>query len=304
MARRRRKRPLWAVVLLIAIGAAVSYYQRRADRAPETSSGDAVVVTNEAAPERRQRQRPPESGAAGAPAARENAALGMPTAAATLPDDFLVERPQYTLSYNRGRGLANWVAWHLEAGDIGSAERSQFAPDPALPSGWYRVVPNDYRNSGYDRGHLCPSADRSTSPADNAPTFFMTNIIPQAPDNNQGPWADFENFCRDLARSGHELYIVAGGGGPFTALANGRVAVPATTWKAVLVLPRGEDDLSRVGATTRVIALMMPNGQGIRGRDWQEFVTSVDAIERSTGYDLYALLPDAVETLIEARVER
>ena len=213
-----------------------------------------------------------------------------------------MSRSQYAISYNRDRGIPNWVAWHLERSDLGPADRSQFAPDPELPKGWYRVTPRDYSNSGFDRGHMVPSADRSIDSRDNAPTFFMTNIIPQAPDNNQGPWADLENFCRDLVRKGNELYIVAGGAGPFSTITNGKVSVPATTWKAILVIPEGENDVARVDARTRVIAVSMPNTQGIRSRIWTEFLTSVDEIERVTGYDLFSALPDAVESAVESRV--
>ena len=80
---------------------------------------------------------------------------------ASTPDDYLVSKPQYVLSYNKSRGIPNWVAWHLSAGDLGPTDRSQFAPDASLPKGWARITPNDYRNIGYDRGHMCPSGDRT-----------------------------------------------------------------------------------------------------------------------------------------------
>lgn len=303
MAKRRRAMPLWLAVLIIAVGAVIAYLQERAEEKGELEPG-AIVVSNERAEDRPKRERRP-SGGAREQSAEENVALGMPTAAAAGDDDdYLLSRSQYVASFNRSLGIPNWVAWHLDADDIGSAERSQFAPDPDLPDGWERVTPNDYRNSGYDRGHLAPSADRSANAAENRPTFFMTNIIPQAPDNNQGPWADFENYARELAREGNELYVVAGVAGPFSRIAGGKVAVPATTWKAVLVIPEGDDDLGRVTAKSRVIAFAMPNRDGIRGREWSEFATSVDEIERMTGFDLFAALPDDVEAALEARVGR
>ena len=60
---------------------------------------------------------------------------------------------------------------------------------------------------------MCPSDDRDGSDADNAVTFFMSNICPQAPNLNQQVWADLEDFARDLAADGNELYILSGGYG-------------------------------------------------------------------------------------------
>ncbi|HEX8411087.1 MAG TPA: Ig-like domain-containing protein, partial [Thermoanaerobaculia bacterium] len=147
----------------------------------------------------------------------------------------------------------------------------------------------------------------------NQATFLMTNMIPQAPDNNQGPWANLENFLRTLLPA-NEVYVVAGGhgtggvgsNGPATTIANGNVTVPAQTWKVALVLPKqGGDDVLRATAATRTIAVIMPNIQGIRttnSNDWQSYLTTVDAVEALTGYDFFANAGDAVENAIEAGV--
>src|SRR4029079_17839648 len=89
-------------------------------------------------------------------------------------------------------------------------------------------------------------------------------------------------------------------GGGSTTIANGHVAVPSSTWKVVLVIPKGDNDISRVTAATRTIAVIMPNVQGIRNDDWQNYLTTVDAVEAMTGYDFFANVPDAVENAIEA----
>lgn len=76
-------------------------------------------------------------------------------------------------------GHANWVAWELTKVDFGTSDRQDdFRPDPYLPAGWYRGKTSDYTGSGFDRGHLCPSADRTFTLEDNSATFLMTNIIP------------------------------------------------------------------------------------------------------------------------------
>jgi endonuclease G len=216
--------------------------------------------------------------------------MGNPTDAEaniSEPNNYLMEKPEFALSYNRDRGTPNWVSWHLDDTWVGSLARvDTFRPDPAVPSDWYRVQATDYFGSGFDRGHMVPNADRdpATSSPINQATFLMTNMIPQAPDNNQGPWANMENYLRTLLPA-HEIYIVAGGagtggtgsnGGVTTTIAGGKVTVPAQTWKVALVIPKGDgDDIARVNASARTIAVIMPNTQGIRNVNWQSYLTSV-----------------------------
>jgi endonuclease G len=235
------------------------------------------------------------------------------TADVNNPNNYLMVKPEFTLSYNRDRGTPNWVSWHLADEWIGSLVRvDTFRADPAVPADWYRVTHVDYAASGFDRGHMTPNADRDpeTSSPINQATFLMSNMIPQAPDNNQGPWANMENYLRTLLPA-NELYIVSGGAGTggnngsgiVNTIANGHVSVPAYTWKVAIVLPKQSgDDVSRVAAATRAIAVILPNVQGIRTVDWQTYLTSVDAVEALTGYDFFANVPDAIENAIEAGV--
>src|SRR4029078_5774068 len=142
----------------------------------------------------------------------------------------------------------------------------------------------------------------------NQETYLMTNMLPQAPDQNQGPWANMENDLRTLVGNQNEMYIVSGplgvGGarsnGSANTIANGHITVPQFTWKVVLVLPKGDDDLSRVNAATQTIAVLIPNTQGIRNNDWHMYLTTVDNIEALTGYDFFSNVPDAIENAIEA----
>jgi endonuclease G len=233
------------------------------------------------------------------------------TADLTEPNNYLMEKDAYTLSYNRDKGTPNWVSWHLESAWYGTLARNDtFRADPAVPADWYRVQATDYFTSGFDRGHMTPNADRDkeTSIPLNQATFLMSNMVPQAPDNNQGPWADLEGYLRTLTDAGNEIYIVSGpagiGGtgssGFMTTIADGHVTVPASTWKVALIIPKGDDDVSRVTAATRTIAVIMPNTQGIRNVDWHTYLTTVDAVEQLSGYDLFSNLPDAVENSVEA----
>lgn len=224
-------------------------------------------------------------------------------------DNFLMVKPQYALSYNNSKGGPNWVSWHLQASDIGTQSRGDFHPDDSLPDGFKKIKKADYNNSGFDRGHVCNSKDRTNNRVNNDATFFMTNILPQAPDNNQGPWVKLENFERELARQGNELYIIAGafgsGGkgkkGNFTEIADGQVNVPKTFWKVIVVLPKGDDDLSRIDNSTRTIAVCMRNQQGIRSRTWQSFVTTIRNVEGVTHFNFLSEVPLSVQNAIERR---
>ncbi|MEP0858495.1 DNA/RNA non-specific endonuclease, partial [Trichocoleus sp. DQ-U1] len=88
------------------------------------------------------------------------------------PDNYLMVKPQYALSYNKSKGTANWASWQLNQLWLGNTDRQDnFRPDPTLPAGWEKVTPTMYSGSGYDRGHIVPSADRTRSVEDNAATF-------------------------------------------------------------------------------------------------------------------------------------
>ncbi len=244
-----------------------------------------------------------------------NMLLGNPSQAtkdASNANNYLITLPQYALSYNRSRGIPNWVSWYLSSEWVGSVSRQEdFRPYTTLPQGWYQVSSFDYVGSGFDRGHNCPSKDRSVTVLDNSNTFYMINIIPQAPEVNQGPWERLETYCRRLAQQGNELYIIMGnyglGGtgnnGFANTISNGKVAVPAITWKAILVLPRGNDDINRVTESTRVIVVSIPNQNVAANLSWGDYRTTVNQIEIATGYDLFSNLPVALQNVLEARVD-
>lgn len=235
--------------------------------------------------------------------------------------NYLMTKKQYTLSYNTKTLCPNWVAWHLDTGDFGDADRSNdFRPDEDLPSTYYPVKKADYQYNayGYDRGHVCPSADRTATAEDNSMTFLMTNMVPQSPDNNRVIWMHFENYERELVRDGKEAYIIAGpygtGGtgakGTFDSIPiktkSGEVLnmnVPAYTWKVLIVLDKGKDDLSRVTKDTTVIAINVPNQMGMgKTGDWEQYITTIDEIESLTGYDFFELLPDDIEDALESKL--
>ncbi len=251
-----------------------------------------------------------------APSRDAHLGLGNPSNAAVntaTPNNYLISKSQYVLSYNNSRGTANWVAWHMSNAWKGAAARCDcFASDTQIPSTFYRAGSTSFSGSGFDRGHMCPSEDRDGSSTDNAATFLMSNMIPQAPNNNQITWNAFETYCRTLLNQGNELYVISGGygnggtgsnGGITSTLANGAIAVPSNVWKAVLVLPIGSSDLNRVSSSTRIIAIDVPNTQSASSQPWQNYRTSVDAIEAQTGLNLFSLVADGIQSGIESQVD-
>ena len=240
-------------------------------------------------------------------------ALGNPdkaTGDAANREHFLIKRPQYALSYNDGLGFPNWAAWRLVKSEIGNQERGQFKPDPVLPSSFQHITTSDYSGSGYDRGHNCPSKDRSDKRGDNDAVFYMSNITPQAHGMNAGPWEQLESYSRDLTGQ-NELFIYCGHGfekgTPRKLLktrGSDKIYVPTFGWKIIVVVPNGVGSpVSRITPTTRVIAVRMKNISTISKQDWREFRTSVEDIEQATGLVFFDTLPKATADALKNRVD-
>lgn len=231
-------------------------------------------------------------------------ALGVP--ADTDPsDDFVIIRHQYALSYNKDKGVPNWVSYELNASWFGNAERydGNFITDNTLPEAFYKVKHSDYTNSGYDRGHMVRSEERTIDDADNKSTFLMSNIIPQTPDLNRGVWLDLEYHLESLCKdSNKQLFVITG---PIfhtdsTLMGLGKVAVPDSCFKIVVVLEKGQN-IRNITTTTPIIAVVMPNIEGIRNDDWEKYQTTVRRIEGSTKYNFLDFLPNHIENVIEVR---
>jgi endonuclease G len=244
----------------------------------------------------------------------DNMGLGNPSGATSNTsnsNNYLMIKPQYTLSYNNSKHEPNWTSWHVYTADLGSTPRQDdFRADTTLPSGWYRVTATEFSGSGFDRGHMCPSADRTSSIANNSATFLMTNMIPQAPNNNQVTWANLENYCRTLVSANNELYIISGGWGSGGTGSNGykttvgnNVVVPSKTWKIIVVLPNGNNDISRITTSTRIISVIMPNDQTCSSQAWGNYRVSVKYIESLTGYNFLSAVPTSIQSVIEASVD-
>lgn len=253
-------------------------------------------------PRREQQQQAPDPRVA---AKSPHLPFGNPSNATADPgneDNFLIVGEGSVISYNNARGTANWIAWRTTLDDLGdSLPRPDFRADPRLPRWFKRIGPFDYSGSGHDRGHLVPSADRFGDRRLNEETFMMTNIVPQSGSLNQYPWNDFEQFVRAEVRKGFDAYQIAGVYGEKGRIKE-KIAIPTNCWKVVVFVRRGSDPAS-VDGRTRVIAVDMPNTDGLEHRQWREFATTVEAVERRTGLDLFSSLPKDLQRELETRTE-
>jgi DNA/RNA endonuclease G (NUC1) len=239
-----------------------------------------------------------------------NTEFGVPTDA-DASNDVIIARKQYTLSYNPQRGGPNWVSWDLSASHLGSRNRCNcYSADTALARlgySQYMYSTVDYTGSGYDRGHMEPSADQTTTDGENATTFFMTNFLAQKHGLNAGPWENLENDLRDSVKAGREAYIIAGGTftngvGLGTVNNAGKIAIPDSTWKIVVMLPAGTGLANVTSASdVNVFAVNMPNVDAPGSNKWTDFRTTVAKIQTSTGYDFLSALPEAIQCKVEVR---
>ncbi len=240
--------------------------------------------------------------------------LGNPTDATAdvnNHDHFLIQRSVYAIDYNDHRGQPNWVSWDLTSEDLGGSGRNEaWADDPALPASFYPVPTGTYGSDSFgqvfSRGHMCPSGDRTVGVTTNKLVFFMSNMIPQASNQNSGNWAQLEDYCRNTLLTGGNELLITCGPSRFTSNSfySGHVLIPAMTWKIVVVCPPGTGTATnRITASTQVIAVRIPNTNSVAATPWQNFRTNVVAIENETGFTFFKTLPPNVATVLRNKID-
>ena len=207
----------------------------------------------------------------------------------------ILHRRGYTTSYNRTTKTPNWVAWHLTAAHThGRIQREEevFTEDEDIPQG-QRATDNDYYNSRYDRGHMCPAGDNKWDQLAMTQSFLFTNICPQNHGLNKYEWNDLEKLCRDWARQYGAVDVVCGPlfttSGQQKTIGRNKVWVPDAFFKVVLC---------RQG-TPKAIGFVYRN-EG-KKQPMSDAVRSVDDIERLTGMDFFPALDDNIENKVEAK---
>ena len=229
--------------------------------------------------------------------------LGIPEAATTSdPVHALLVKPQYVTSFDSTRKTPRWTSWEVTSKWLGSTGRTtQFSKDADLS--FPQATNADYTGSGYQRGHICPSGDRTSTVADNAATFVFTNAVPQTAASNTGTWETLEAETRSFAKAGSHVFVVAGSIFADTRTIGAGVAIPTSMFKVVVLMSGDHPVPSEVTRTTRVIAVEIPNTTTVSG-SYKSFRVKFADLEAKTGFrflsDVVPAVHDALAQVVDA----
>ena len=206
----------------------------------------------------------------------------------------------FTLCYRESYEQAEWVAYTITPEKlIKAAKRTdKFLADPEISTG--SATPDDYKGSGYDRGHLAPAGDMAYSAVTMKESFFMSNMSPQNPSFNRGIWNSMEENVRSVAAKCDCLYIVTGPvlekpASEYASIGANEVSVPEFYYKVMLAVTY--EDVQNA-ATVTAYAYLVPNGKS--SEKIKKFLCSIDDVEARTGIDFFWLLDDELENMLEA----
>lgn len=211
----------------------------------------------------------------------DHLSLGYPMASTT---DTIRSYTGFDLGYNEQFEQASWVVYILTRDEVQSdlAERTDnFRADTTIKTG--SAEPEDYRGSGFDRGHLAPAGDMKWDWNAMSESFLMSNMSPQDPSFNRGVWRRLEEMVRKWAVEKDSIYVISG---PLlepidTLIGGNGVGVPALYFKVLVDLSPPDHSF---------MAFLLPN----RGSssDPRIFAITVDSLETVTGYDFFSAAPN------------
>lgn len=209
--------------------------------------------------------------------------------------DRVITHKGYTVSYNYDWKIPNWVAYELTDLEVqGEVPRyDRFKPDPMVPQG-ATATTNDYKHSGYDRGHMAPAADMKWDEQVMKESFYLSNICPQNPNLNGGVWKDLEEQVRDLASQKGKIFVVCG---PIVndmsnTIGENKVVVPQAFYKVLLQEENGE---------IHTIGFVYENVSG--RKPMSTYAMTIDEVENLTNIDFFPSLPNKIENKVEAEVD-
>ncbi len=241
-------------------------------------------------------------------------------------DNYLIEKPQYSLSYNDNLKTPNWVSYQLNKSWLGSYQNTntKFGSDPRLPFDNPAQELDIPQTTNYQRGHMTTKSHRSRNKQDYVATFLMSDIIPQPLNKPQDRWTTLENWLTDLVKvKNKEFYIIAGRDGQakdefgVPVYLTNKISVPENIWKVVLVLDKPGQGISDITDNTLAFAIRLPNtlvdytgtspkfiGKKVGqdpDNDWTQKIINVDELEYITGYDFLSNIPTNIQEAIEMR---
>ena len=203
----------------------------------------------------------------------------------------ILNRTAYSLSYNPELLIPNWVAWKLTAehADGNYPRDNTYYEDEDVP--YPKATNEDYKGSGWSKGHMCPAGDNKWDLDAMRESNMLTNICPQHASLNSGLWNVIERDCRKWAKKYGELYIVCGPvllNREHETIGKNNVVVPEAFFKVVL----------RLKPKYTSIGFIIRNNDGRKEKD--QYINTVDEVERITGMDFFPFLEDSVEDIVEA----
>lgn len=204
----------------------------------------------------------------------------------------IIHHTGYAVSYNESLRLPNWVAYELTRQETqGNAKRTnRFITDPRVKGA---IATNaDYTRSGFDKGHMAPAADMKWSNTAMKESFYFSNMCPQHPELNRRRWKDLEEKIRDWAIADSAIIIVCGPivEGTPQKIGKNKITVPQKFFKVIL---------SPYTSSPKAIGFLFNNERSVA--PLATYSVSVDSIEKLTGMDFFAPLPDELEDKIEAQ---
>ena len=214
---------------------------------------------------------------------------------APIEGEQIIRHTGYTLSYNEEAEQPSYVAYELTRAEVLNTKTEReddFRADPMVLTGSAEL--DDYRKSGYDRGHMAPAADFRWSEEAMSDTFYLSNMSPQDPSFNRGIWADLEAAVRVMAYENNTVYVVTGPvltDGPYETIGENEVAVPNEYYKVVLDYEEPE---------VKAIGFILPNEGS--NEPLAAFAVTVDAVEKATGLDFFSKVPEEEQDRLERTI--
>ena len=204
----------------------------------------------------------------------------------------IVKHTYYSLAYSEENEQAYWVYYQLTPEEInGSQSRTDdFRPDPLISTGSATLA--DYSGSGYDRGHMCPAADMKLNKTSMSETFYLSNMSPQVAGFNRGIWSTVEDQVRKWAIEFDGLDVATGPifNDNLGTIGADKVTVPGYYYKVLY------SEKKKI-----MIGLILPNASSQKSLD--QFVVTVDEIEKETGIDFFSGLDDQLENQLESNIQ-
>ncbi|GGF93011.1 MULTISPECIES: DNA/RNA non-specific endonuclease [Cysteiniphilum] len=197
-------------------------------------------------------------------------------------------RDGYIVGYSYTTRQPVWVAYHLTGKSVKQTikRHDDFRPDPAVPVR-YQAQLSDYKNSGYDRGHLAPYAAMDFNETSASQSFLLSNMSPQKPELNRIGWAQLEKDVRSWANLYKSLWVFDGPvfkkGKVHKTIGNNKVAVPDYFFKVIYAPEKIKGD--------KVIAFIMPNAR-VNKKDIAKYRVSLKEVQERTGLKLFEKLPE------------